>query len=395
MDQRMATDCVEGARALAPRLVEAAGRIEAGRELPPDIVEALHEVRLFRMLVPRSLGGDEVSPIAFMQAIEELAKADASTAWCIAQTSVCSTIAACLKPDIAAAIFKNEPRGVLAWGPSTSKKAKAVAAPGGYRVSGEWPFASGSRHATWLAAHSLVSEADGSLRRDATGAPVQKTFVVPRRCATITDVWHVIGLKGTGSDTYTLTDVFVPDDCAIAHHALDPAERREHGPLYSFNIYQLFGSSFPAIALGIARAMLDAFIALAQTKTPVGGKSLLRDNAVIQSQVGVAESQLAAARAFFFAAWEEIWRAAQDDAVSFAQRVRLRMASIHASHQAREVAQTAYLAAGATAIFESNPFERRLRDMHAVSQQAQAQFAIYEEIGRHFLGLPLQSDRII
>ena len=393
MDQRVTADCVAHARGLAPAIAAAAPRIEAGRELPPDVVDALHEARLFRMLVPRSFGGDEVSPVAFMQAVEELAKADASTAWCVAQTSVCSTISSALNPKIAAEIFKNDPRGVLAWGPSTSKNAKAIAEPDGYRVSGEWPFASGSRHATWFAAHSFVSEPDGTPRRDAGGQPVQKTFVVPRRCVAVKDVWHVIGLKGTGSDTYTLTDVFVPDDCAVAHHALDPAERRERGPLYSFNIYQLFGSSFPVIALGIARAMLDAFIELAQTKTPVASKTILRDNPVVQSQVGVAESQLAAARTFFYAAWDEIWRAAQDDTVTFAQRVRLRMASIHASQQARQVAETAYLAAGTTAVFESNPFERRLRDMHAVSQQAQAQFAIYEVIGRHFLGLPLQSSR--
>ena len=393
MDQRVTADCVANARALAPALAAAAPRIEAGRELPPDIVDALHEARLFRMLVPRSYGGDEVSPVAFMAAIEELAKADASTAWCVAQTSVCSIISSALQPSVAAEIFKNDPRGVLAWGPSTSKNAKAIAAPGGFRVSGEWPFASGSRHASWLAAHSFVYEPDGGLRRDSSGEPVHKTFVVPRHAAAIKDVWHVIGLKGTGSDTYSLTDVFVPQDCAIAHHALDPAERREHGPLYAFNIYQLFGSAFPAIALGIARAMLDAFIELAQVKTPAVGKMLLRDNPVIQSQVGVAESQFAAARTFFYAAWDDIWRAAQEDAVTLAMRVRLRMASIHASQQARQIADTAYLAAGATAVLESNPFERRFRDMHAVSQQAQAQFAIFEVIGRHFLGLPAESSR--
>ena len=218
MDQRVMADCVANARALAPALAAAGARIEAGRELPPDIVDALHEARLFRMLVPRSYGGDEVSPIAFMAAIEELAKADASTAWCVAQTSVCSTISSSLKPAVAAEIFKNDPRGVLAWGPSTSKNAKAVAEPGGFRVSGEWPFASGSRHATWLAAHSFIYETDGSLRHDAAGEPVQKTFVVPRHSAVIKDVWHVIGLKGTGSDTYALTDVFVPEDHAVAHH---------------------------------------------------------------------------------------------------------------------------------------------------------------------------------
>ncbi len=389
MDERTTGDCIANARALAPVIAAAAPRIEAGRELPPDLVDALHEARLFRMLVPRSLGGEEVSPVVFMRTIEEIAKADASTAWCIAQTSVCSTIAKSMKLEIAAEIFKKNPRGVLAWGPTNN--AKAVAENGGFRVTGTWPFASGSRHATWLAAHCLIYEPDGQQRRDADGNPVQKTLVVPRERATIKDVWHVIGLKGTGSDTYVLTDVFVPEDYAIGYHALNPAERRERGPLYAFTIYQLFGSSFPAVALGIARTLLDDFCALAQTKKAMGQTSPLRDNAVVQSQVGVAQSQLAAARVFFFATWEEVWQAAQSGTLSVDQRVRLRMASIHASQQARQVVETAYLAAGTVAVLESNPFERRFRDMHAVSQQAQSQFAIFEAIGRHFLGLPPNS----
>ena len=389
MDERTKVDCVANARALAPVIAAAAPRIEAERQLPADLVDALHEARMFRMLVPRSLGGEELSPIDYVQAVEELAKADAATAWCIAQTSVCSTISKCLKPDVAAEIFKNNPRGVLAWGPSPN--GRAVAEKGGFRVSGVWPFASGSRHATWLAAHCRVYEPDGQPRHDADGNTVDKTFVVPREQASISDVWHVMGLKGTGSDTYTFTDVFVPQECGIGYHALDPAERRERGPLYAFTIYQLFGSSFPAVALGIARASLDAFCALAQKKTPTGQASLLRDSAVVQSQVGVAQSQLGAARVFFLDAWREIWQAAQAGPISLDQRVRLRMASIHASQQARQVVETAYLAAGATAIFESNPFERRFRDMHAVSQQVQSHFAVYEVVGRHFLGLPPNS----
>lgn len=391
MDERATVDCVANARALAPLIAAAAPRIEAGRQLPADLVDALHEARLFRMLVPRSLDGDEVSPVAFMQAIEEIARADASTAWCIAQTSVCSTVSKSLKREIAEEIFKKNPRGVLAWGPSTAPNTKAIAEKGGYRVTGAWPFASGSRHATWLAAHAPVFEADGTPRRAGDGAPLMKSFLVPREAAAITDTWHVIGLKGTGSDTYALTDAFVPEARSFAHHALDPAEWREHGPLYAFTIHQLFGSAFPAIAHGIARAMLDAFVELARTKKPAGGKSLLRDNAVIQSQVGVAQAQLAAARVFFYSVWEEIWRAAQADTATLDQRVRLRMASIHLSQQSRQVAETAYLAAGAGAVFADNPFERRLRDMHAVSQQAQAQFSIYEAIGQYFLGLPPHS----
>ncbi len=389
MDERAKVDCVANARALAPVILAAAPRIEAERELPAELVAALHEARLFRMLVPRSLGGEEISPVDYVQAIEEIAKADASTAWCIAQTSVCSTIASCLKPETAAEIFTKNPRGVLAWGPF-GRAAKAIAEPGGFRLTGTWPFASGSRHATWLAAHAPVFEPDGQPRRDANGNPLDMTFVLPRECAKVTDVWQVMGLKGTGSDTYTLTDLFVPEDRAIGAFARNPAERREHGPLYSFSVFQLFGSSFAAIALGIARSTLDAFVELAKSKTPTGGKSVLRDNAVIQSQVGVAESQLAAARVFLLAALEEIWDAAcRTGAMSIEQRVRLRMASAHASHQARQVVDTAYHAAGATAIFESNPFERRFRDVHTVSQQVQSHFSVFEAIGQHFLGLPL------
>ncbi len=389
MDERARVDCVANARALAPLIAAAAPRIEADRELPADLVEALHEARLYRMLVPRSYGGEEVSPVDFVQVIEEIAKADASTAWCIGQTSVCSTISKAMQPEVAEEIFKTNPRGVLAWGPTGS--GRAVVDKDGFRVSGTWPFASGSRQATFLAAHCIIYEPNGEPRRDADGKPIQKTLVLPREKAKVDDVWHVIGLKGTGSDTYTFTDVFVPEQYAIGFHALNPAEWRERGPLYQFTIYQLFGASFPAVALGIARAMLDAFCALAQKKTPTGQTVMLRDNPVVQSQVGVAQSSLAAARCFLFDALEEIWRAAQSGPLTMDQRVLLRMACINASQQARQVAETTYLAAGATAVFQGNPFERRFRDMHAVSQQAQSQFAIYEVIGRHFLGLPPNS----
>ena len=276
------------------------------------------------------------------------------------------------------------------------KPAKAVPAEGGYRITGTWGFASGIRHANWLAAHCPVHEPDGAPRMDAQGQPVQRTFVLPKSSAVIRDVWHVIGLKGTGSDNYTVTDLFVPDGRSMTAFARNPAERREHGPLYAFTVFQMFPTSFASIALGIARAALDAFIELAKTKTPAGNptgsRSLLRDNAVIQSQVGVAQSELAAARVFLLHALEEIWaEAEQAGAISLERRMALRMACSNASHHARQVVDMAYHAAGATAIFESNPFERRFRDVHTVSQQVQSHFAVYEVIGQHFLGLPLQS----
>ena len=213
---------------------------------------------------------------------------------------------------------------------------------------------------------------------DAQGQPVQRTFVMPKSSAVIADAWHVIGLKGTGSDSYAVTDLFVPDERSMTAFARNPAERQERGPLYAFTVFQMFPTSFATIALGIARAALDAFIELAKTKTPAGNptgsRTLLRDNAVIQSQVGVAQSELAAARVFLLHALQDIWdEAEQTGAISLERRMALRMACSHASHHARQVVDMAYHAAGATAIFESNPFERRLpRRAHRIAAGAVA-----------------------
>jgi alkylation response protein AidB-like acyl-CoA dehydrogenase len=155
-------------------------------------------------------------------------------------------------------------------------------------------------------------------------------------------------------------------------------------------VFHLYGASFAAVSLGIARATLDAFVVLAQSKTPTGGRNLLRDSAVVQSQVGLAESQLTSARVFLLHALRQIWDdAVRTGALSIDHRLQLRMASTHASHQAKQVVDTAYHAAGASAIFESNPFERRFRDINTVSQQAQSQAQVFEAVGQYYLGLPL------
>jgi alkylation response protein AidB-like acyl-CoA dehydrogenase len=387
-DLRAEGELIDRARTLIPILAAAAPHIEARRELTPEIVSALHDAGLFRMLIPRSLGGYEVSPLAFVQAIEELAKGDASTAWCVAQMSIASTICASLDQATAHEIFGADPRALLAVGPP-SASGKAVATPDGYRVTGSWQYASGSRHATWMAAHCPVFEPDGTPRLDSNDSPVARTLIFPKSSANMIDVWNVIGLKGTGSDSYSATDLFVPARRSMTAFGRNPAERRERGPLYQFTVFQLFGASFASIALGLARTVLDAFVELAKSKTPYGTKYLLRDNAVIQSQIGMSESQIATARVFLHHALGEMWEGARVSGITIERRIQLRMASSHASYLARQVVDTAYHAAGATAIFESNPFERRFRDMHTVSQQVQSHFALFEAIGQHFLGLPL------
>ncbi len=126
-------------------------------------------------------------------------------------------------------------------------------------------------------------------------------------------------------------------------------------------------------------------------KTPYGHKYILRDNAVIQSQIGLAKSQLVSSRVFLHHALSEMWQGANRGGITVDERVQLRMASSHGSYQARQIVDTIYHAAGATAIFEDNPFERRFRDVHTVSQQVQSHFAVFEAIGQHFVGLPLHA----
>ncbi len=378
-------DCVARARALAPLIESASDRIEAERKIPDDVLAALHDARMFRMLIPRSCGGDEVTPMAFFGAIEAIAKADASVAWCLGQGSGVSMAAAYLKPEVARDIF-GDARAVAASG-SSNIIAKAVAVEGGYRVTGAWKYASGNRHAAWFGGHCIVHEADGTPRLGADGKPIDRTMLFPKASATTTDVWQVVGLKGTGSDDYAVRDLFVPLDYAFTRESA--ADRREQGPLYRFSIFNMFGIGFAGVALGIARTTLDAFVALAQEKTPFGGAKLLRDSAVIQSHVGLGRDE-AARRARLPAADDcrSLWETASSGTTfTLDQRVMLRATTCYAINLAREVVDAVYHAAGATAIFESNPFERRFRDINTVTQQAQASLTNFEVMGQSLLGL--------
>lgn len=377
---------VERARALAPTIAAASAEIERERQLPERVVTALHEAELYRMLLPRSYGGAELDLPSYVQAIEVLAQADASVAWCVAQASGCSTVAAFLRPDAARRIFA-EPHAVLAWGPPN--KGAATAAEGGYRLTGNWQFASGSRHATWIGAHVPIHEADGTPRLLPGGAPAMRTLLFPRSRATFVDAWQVMGLRGTGSDEYSASDLFVEERFTAPR---DHAEPLESGPLYVFSHMIVFAASFAAISLGLARASIDAFVRLARDKQSKGMDVPLRESAVVQLHIGTAETRLRAARAFLFDALGAAWEAAeQSGSIPLDLRFAQRMAATHAIREGGDVVDVVYNAAGASAIFESNPFERRFRDVHAVTQQVQSHLSHLENAGKYLLGAEFSS----
>jgi alkylation response protein AidB-like acyl-CoA dehydrogenase len=374
------------ARQLQPLIQSAADRIESEREIPADVLSALYDAGLFRMLIPRSCGGEELDPATFFEVMEAIAMADASVAWCIGQNSGVSMAAAYLDPRVAQAIFSN-PQAAVASGPP-DRNAKAVMVDGGYRVTGNWTFASGSRHSQWLGGHSTVCERDGSPRLGPEGKPLeQRTMLFPKSSATMTDVWQVMGLKGTGSDNYAVKDLFVPEAYSFTRESA--ADRRESGPLYRFSIFNMFGVAFSAVALGIARKTLDDFITLAKEKVPFTSTALLRDNGLIQSQVGLSEARLQAARTYVLDTFRRLYALLSDgDSLTHEQRINNRIVTTYAIQQAREVVNFVYHSAGATAIFESNPFERRFRDLHTVTQQGQGHYANFEALGQTLLGTP-------
>jgi len=381
---RVGRDFVDRARMLVPQIEAAAARIEFDRQLPDAIITALVDAGLTRMLLPQALGGAEVDPLTFMEVIEEISRVDASTAWVLCQTAGCSMVAAYLPPQVAWEIFGSDHRALLAWGPGP--EARAVAVEGGYRVTGTWHFASGGRHATWFGGYCPVVEPDGTPRRRANGTPEGRTMLFPATSVRMTDVWHVIGLRGTGSDSYSVNDLFVPAEHSVARD--DPSERRQPGALYCFPTGSLFAAGFAGVALGIARTTFDAFVRLASDKTPRGFGGTLRENALVQSQVGQAEAALRSSRLLLVSTLGEIWNAVgRSGHLTLDQRISIRLASTFAIHRARDVVEVAYHAAGATAIFESGPFERRLRDLHAVTQQLQGRQAHFETVGQYLLGL--------
>ena len=376
------TEYLERARAFVPELAVAAPEIERQRELPEPVVAAMVERGFFRMLLPRSIGGAELLPAPYVRVVEEIAKGDASAAWCLNQSAGCSMTAAYLDPIAAKEVFSG-PRGILAWGPGPGK---ARIVEGGYRVTATWSFASGSHNATWLGCHVPIYNETGAPLLHPDGSPVVRTPIFPKSSAEMTDIWHVMGLRGTGSDKYSVTDLFVPAAFVAARD--DDSIRREDGLLYRFNSLQLYSSGFAGVAMGIARSTLDAFIELARDKVPFRGKTTLRDNNVVQSQVAQSEARLRSARALLYQSLEETTEEVEQAGhITLDQRMAIRLASTFAIHQSMSVVDMAYHAAGSAAIFEENPFERRFRDIHTVSQQVQGRQEHFETVGQYLLGL--------
>jgi alkylation response protein AidB-like acyl-CoA dehydrogenase len=380
---------LDRARELAPKIRAAADEIDETRELPRALFEALADAGLFHMALPRSMGCPELDLPSYVEVIEELGKADASTAWMVNQGAIFATYAARMPHAAARAIWIDPPRSVVANTPAPT--AQAVVVPGGYRVTGRQGFSTGCRHASWVAAHAQVTEG-GRVRLDRDGQPEARYLFVPVAEAELLDTWHVRGMRGTGTHHFAVSDVFVPEERTVLSVT---APLVETGPLYRLPRTLEFASGDAAVALGVARACLDAFAELAGAKTPRAMSALLRDQPMVQADVGHAEAHLRAGRAFLTETVRDVWASVgATGAVSLDQRAALRIATTHAIRLAVQVVDTAYSAAGATAVYDGHPIQRHFQDVHVISQHLQSRLSHYELVGRHWLGLPVDETRL-
>lgn len=379
---------LEAARRIAPLIRASADEIDAHRQLPRPVFEALADAGIFLMAVPRALGGGEVDMPTYVKVIDEIAQADASTAWAVNQGTIFGTYAARMKPEVAREIWIDTPRAVVSNSPAPS--AQAIPVPGGYRVTGHQGFSTGCRHASWVAAHAQVHE-NGAPRLK-NGKPEGMYCLIPMAQAEIVDTWHVQGMRGTGTNHFTVNDVFVAEERTVlsALQSLDGG-----GAFYKIPRTLAFACGDATVALGVARSCLNAFFELAGAKVPRGVPRLLREQSLIQFTVGQAEAALRAGRAFLNESIRDMWEdALTDGPIDLERRVAVRLSTTHAIRLAAQVVEAIYGASGATAAFKGNLIQRHFQDIHVITQHVQGHLAHYEVVGKHWLGLSIEDARI-
>lgn len=375
-------DAVTRARALQGDVARLAAEGVRLRRLSPEVVGLLRSSGLFRMLVPREIGGHEVPPQTLVDAIEAVAEADAGTAWCVMIGSTTALTAAILDPEAAREIFADP--GVITGG-VFAPDGRAVDEGDHYRVTGAWRWGTGSTHATWMGGGCLIMGPDGP-RMGANGVPENRMLFWRTQDCALTDTWNTIGLEATGSYDMAVQDLRVPK----ARSASLMTDRPwASGALYRFPSFGCLAIGIAGVALGNARAALRDLAALSGGKRPKGSRKTLGEKAYAQRDFAIAHARLQAARAYLREAIGEAWDAAQAAReVTGEVRANIRLAAAHAVREGLFAVQTAFDLGGGSAVYLDSPLPRRLRDAQVACQHMMVGHPVYEAAGRVFMGQP-------
>jgi len=372
-----AAEILDNAKAVAAAIRPRSDEIEQARRLPPDVVQMLREAGVFRMNMPRSWGGPEMTPAEQNVVIEELSKADASVGWCAMIGSDSGLYSAFLDQDVAREMF---PRldTIMAGLVYPAGRAERVA--GGYRVTGRWSFGSGCTHCDWLAAGCLVYENGRPLAIDGE-RPAWRIVIAPPSSYTIHDNWITTGLRGSGSHDYEARDLFVPAERTFTFRD----ESRRPGPLY--RCPDTFLRKMPGIPLGVARAAIDHVVAAARKTFDMPAMVPYSEVPRIQAAVAQAEAMLGAARAYVFDSFASQWATLEAGGKPTAhERSAIMLARMNAFQTSRDVVTLMYDTMGGAAVYaDKTPLDRHLRDVTTMCQHTMGQRKVGEWVGRLLL----------
>jgi alkylation response protein AidB-like acyl-CoA dehydrogenase len=373
-----AADILAEAERLVPLLDERAREGEDLRTMPRDVVEACAKAGMFKLALPRSLGGLECDPMTIIRVLEKLCYADGSGGW-TAMIGNTTSFAAWLDPEVAHELIAIDPDGAAAG--LLAPMGRAVPDGDNFRLNGRWPLSSGSPHSVWFCCGVIVF--DGEAPRMIDGRPDWRFAFFPASDASIVDTWHVAGLKGTGSNDIVAEDVVVPSSYTASPFFESP---HHDGPLYRLPFWSLLMTMAPGIPLGIARRALDEFEKIAPTRGRRGGDPLSSDPS-IQIEVAQAEAALRAARALVFETWDEMWtKLTSGESLTMDDRAGISMASLNCMRAGIQAVDIAYHRTGASAIYDSSPLQRCFRDIHTASQHIMMSQEIWKSVGTVVLG---------
>jgi alkylation response protein AidB-like acyl-CoA dehydrogenase len=371
---------VDVARSLEPLIREHADALEEGH-IPSALVDAFYDAGIFRAMLPRETGGLEAEPVDWLQTVEEIARVSASAGWlAFIQSGVGLTF---LDPERFER-FAARVGGRMMIAMSLGRLGgKAVRVEGGYRISGRWPFASGSPFATWLGGMSLICDRGGAPVLDADGQPQRLLAIWPADQARLIATWDGLGLRGTGSGDFEITELFVPDEQVNPGFYGSPAYDRA-----LFRIKEMPEAGHGAHALGIASTALRAFADAVHSKPVPGSARHLAMGHMQAHQIAFARADalIRAARALL----HETARLAYEDArtrpeLSLELRVRLREANIFAVRSAKEAVGLVFDMAGSSAVYRGRPIERAFRDISTAANHTNYMETAYAAIGSYFL----------
>ena len=360
---------------LVPLVAQHRATFDQDRRLPDVVFNALADAGLFRLWLPEALAGPELSPHEFMTVVEAASALDGSVGWLVGNGGGMSRVGGYL-PEVAARDLFADTRAFIASATGAVGAARKV--PGGYRVSGRWPFGSGAHHATLFMGLASLKGRDGA------DGPLFCCYF-GRQDVSIHDTWPVSGLRATGSCDFEVRDAFVSERCT---HVFVGYEPRQAGALYRLPALSAFAWTVAVVPLGIARGAMDAFVALAQRKARQGTSALLRDREIVQGSFGRVASMYLAARAYLIDAMSELMAAVPEAGQRLIEaRARLRAAGTHAAESALRIVDILAAEAGAISIFESCPMERFVRDVHAAAKHIAMSSNNFVVAGRIGLGL--------